>query len=155
MPTKTPQKKRPADVVQFEATKLDQFHEGLTTAVALVESLRELLPTLSPDGLARASQSLSMVDRAISGRDGVQADLKDRLLTETMKHGTTLEDQGKPKHVYLTPNYRLTQVETSRRTLVPEKLIEVGVTPRQLDHATKVTESVYVRITRRRFGADA
>lgn len=132
-----------AKVAEIQDGQLDQTSREISMAIGGLETLRTLLPNLTPDNLGRAYTECKRLDNALTHRrDGLLEDIRTRLLNLTLKKG---DDEG----VVLTSHFRVTRTETSRKTIRKEKLLEVGVTPAQIERATVVTESVYPRVTRR------
>lgn len=149
----TKPRKPPAQIRAFEDAKLAQIAEGLDSAKGLLRALVDLLPTLSPDALGRAYETLKDTETALGNREGTGAldEIKSALLMLTAKKG---DDKG----TVLTPHYRITRTDLSRRTLkkdqVQQALINRGVKPdivrEALEEGTAVTETAYARVTRRK-----
>jgi hypothetical protein len=49
--------------------------------------------------------------------------------------------------------HTISVIETERKTLLKDKLIEQGVTPRQLARATRITPVVYARVVEKKIAA--
>tara|TARA_R100001530_G_scaffold27200_2_gene21803 strand:- start:57 stop:368 length:312 start_codon:yes stop_codon:yes gene_type:complete len=91
--------------------------------------------------------------RALSSYVDLRA--KQKALDEEMAEikATLLQCAADAGGKIITLTHTVQQIETERKTLQKDKLLEQGVTPKQISKATKITPVVYVKVSEKKLEA--